>query len=635
MNDRATLAPLNRHPVVLLFLFLLAGCIRQGESQRFDRVDHWQQTRVVANDSNTRNNVPMLPPAEALWSPIALGRPILSAPAFLPDKTAKLEWDTHWYRMRISADVRRAATAVYIPRVRWPRQQGQLDVFVNGAHLDGSTIVWNSPVLLNVPASVVAGNDTNSVDVLIALQLERGQSGGMSRIWIGSADELRVRHAWREFFQQRVPQVTGISFGILGAFALVFWLYRRSEFAYLLFAIAAGLNLLRNLHYYFVNPESFGNIFWWMTINSLAWFMLAGHLFACRLHGQRFPRAERFLIGGVALVTIGSLLAVLAGVTIERWGPLTYLVQIIVGLLVPTLSTIGAWRARSKMALLLAATLWLNVALGVHDFLLQNWRITPESAILLPYGAMAVLGIFLASIGQRYLQALNGIEMLNVSLERRLAERSRELEESHRKLSAIEQEQAVVGERQRLMREMHDGLGSSLMSSLVMVEQGKLDNTQVASVLRESIDDLKLTIDSLEPMGDDLLTLLGTLRYRLGKRLEAAGIRLEWQVEETPSLAWLNPTASLQILRMLQEALTNVLKHANATTIRVETGFDATRVWIRLTDNGRGFDVATERQRTDRGRGIHNLERRAATLGGQVQIESQAGATVVAVNLPR
>jgi signal transduction histidine kinase len=151
-------------------------------------------------------------------------------------------------------------------------------------------------------------------------------------------------------------------------------------------------------------------------------------------------------------------------------------------------------------------------------------------------------------------------------------------------------------------------------------------------MLRESIDDLTLTIDSLEPMGDDLLTLLGTLRYRLGKRLEAAGIKLEWQVQETPALPWLNPTTSLQILRILQETLTNTLKHAHATTIRVETSVNASHVTIRLIDNGVGFDVAAT-QKTPSGRGLQNLERRAAAVDGRIEITSRPGETVVAVHL--
>jgi signal transduction histidine kinase len=608
--------------VLILLACSLSACARHDASQRYDHVEGLVQPHVSS----------LTPPdAAAHWTAIDLPQLILTTPALVPKQSDRKERDTHWYRMQAHV-VQQNDLAIYIPRVRWPRMQGQLDVFVNGVRLDADSIVWNSPVILNVPDAIVARAD--KAEVLVALSLERGQSGGISRVWIGSADELRVRHGWRQFFQQRMPQVTGISFGILGAFAFIFWLYRRNESAYLLFAIAAALNVLRNLHYYFVNPESFGNGFWWLTINSLAWSMLAAHLFAFRLHGQQFPRAEKILMGSVAIVSIGSLLAVLAGVTIERWGPLTYLVQIVVGILVPTLSTIGAWRTRSPLALILAGVLWLNVVLGIHDFLLQNWRINPESAILLPYGTMAILAIFLTSIGRRYLGAIQGMERANVSLEQKLIERSRDLEESHRKLRVIEQEQAVVGERQRLMREMHDGLGSSLMSSLVMVEQGKLDTTQVAKMLRESIDDLTLTIDSLEPMGDDLLTLLGTLRYRLGKRLEAAGIKLEWQVQETPALPWLNPTTSLQILRILQETLTNTLKHARATTIRVETSVNATHVAIRLIDNGVGFDVASL-QKSPTGRGLQNLERRAAAVDGRIEIVSRPGQTVVAVHLMR
>jgi signal transduction histidine kinase len=606
---------------MILWVFVcavLTGCVGQETTARFTQVDYWKQPDAAIAMG-----------AQPQWSRLDLPQIIRKAPAFIPNGAA-VDWETHWYRVQLS-DVEQRNLAIYIPRVRWPRNQGALEVIVNGASLDSSGIVWNSPVLLNIPRSALAG--TKALEVRVGLSLERGQSGGISNLWVGPAEELSVRKAWREFFQQRIPQVSGISFGIVGVFALIFWFARRNESAYLLFAIAAALNLLRNAHYYFINPESFGDAFWWMTINSLAWTMLAAHLFAVRLHGQHFPRTELGLMAGTALVSLGSLFAVLSGVTIERWGPLTYLAQIVIGILVPTLSTIGAWRARSKMALLLAGILWLNVVLGVHDFLLQNWLITPQSVILLPYGALAILGIFLASIGTRYFQAIRGAEQLALSLESRLAERSGELEDSHRRLRVIEQEQAIVGERQRLMREMHDGLGSALMSSLVMVERGQLDNAQVASVLRESIDDLKLTIDSLEPMENDLLTLLGTLRYRLGRRLETAGIRLEWNVDETPPITWLNPTSSLQILRILQEALTNVLKHARATVIRVSTTVDQDQVSIHLTDDGNGFDVAAMRKQPT-GRGLQNLDRRAATFGGAIDIESQPGNTVVTLRLP-
>jgi signal transduction histidine kinase len=180
------------------------------------------------------------------------------------------------------------------------------------------------------------------------------------------------------------------------------------------------------------------------------------------------------------------------------------------------------------------------------------------------------------------------------------------------------------------MREMHDGLGSALMSSLIAVERGQMQSADVVQVLRECVDDLKLTIDSLEPMGDDLLILLATLRFRLEGRLQAAGLRLVWDVENVPSLGWLNPALSLHILRIVQEILTNVLKHARASTLRIAATHDGDFVTIEVEDDGVGFDVA----RPSAGRGLSHLRQRAAALGARLEIDSRPGATRVRLRLP-
>jgi signal transduction histidine kinase len=600
---------------------MLFATIAQAANTHIEQVDYWH------SDSNaTPERAPTFDEASSKTSTM-LSLPHVSRAKLASDEGSSA-WITHWYRFTWRPNSTDPA-ALYIPRVRWPRLDGRFDIYFNGKHVDNADLVWNSPVLLRIPSSASAG----PVEIVFALSAPASQSTAISTVRIGDANALRSRYSWRVLLQQRMPQLTGVAFMLLGVFTFAFWQQRRQETAYLLFTLLALVNFVRTLHYYFADPAMLGDLFWWMTINSLGWLMIVAHLFAFRLHGQRFAKTERVLIGAVALVSAASLIAVLTGISIEIWGPFTYLVQIPVGIVVPALTTVGAWRTRDTTAMLLATALWINVALGVHDFLLQNWRINPESVILLPYGAIILLALFLWHISRRYLHAINDAEQLNASLEQRLAERSRELELSHQKLRSFEQEQAVAGERQRLMREMHDGLGSSLMSSLVMVEQGKLDNAQVATVLRESIDDLKLTIDSLEPMGDDLLTLLGTLRYRLGKRLETAGIQLEWHVQETPPLPWLNPTASLQILRILQEALTNTLKHAQASVIRVETGIAGEEVYIRLIDDGHGFDVSLTKTEV-RGRGLQNLHRRATSIDGSIQLQSQPGRTEVTLHIP-
>jgi signal transduction histidine kinase len=293
--------------------------------------------------------------------------------------------------------------------------------------------------------------------------------------------------------------------------------------------------------------------------------------------------------------------------------------------------TFATWRVRSIECAAFAAILCLNLGLGVHDWMLQNWRTDIESIYLLPLGVLALFAMFLTSVSRRYLRALSDAENASALLEVRLADRERELKASYEKLSAVEQAQLLSHERQRLMREMHDGLGSALMSSLIAVERGQMDSADIVQVLRECVDDLKLTIDSLEPVGDDLLVLLATLRFRLEGRLAAAGIELTWEVGTVPSVAWLNPTLSLHILRIVQEVLTNILKHAHAKTIRVSVDHVADAIAIAVEDDGVGFDVADA---TRSGRGLANLRQRAALLEAKLEIESRPGATRVCLRLP-
>jgi signal transduction histidine kinase len=595
-----------------------------GDARHFTQADYRVQLRSILYDGGPPARFSS--PADATWTTVVLPH-VIPRPLMAPSTAGDGDWPTHWYRFAWRSEHSvPGGLALYIPRRHL--SSGQIDVYVDGTHLyEGADGIWNDPEFVLLP-------DTTQ-EVLIAISIDPALGGALSSVWIGPMIELDQRREWREFFQIDIPQLSSVVFLLFGAFAFAFWLRRRGESSYLLFALLAPVYFLRTLHFYVVarGHPIWIELFWWMTIVSLAWLQVLVYRFGITLHGIRFPRIERVMTAALAIATVVSLAFAVLQLRISTLSPLLYLVQIAVSLTATVLAVIAAIRSRRPLALLLAAMLCVFLGMGAHDWMLQNFRVDVEQIYLLPYGSMLVLGVALYAIFQRYISAVNEADRFSASLAQKLSERTLELEESHRKLRLIEHEQAVAGERQRLMREMHDGLGSSLVSSLVMVEQGKLDSAGVASVLRESIDDLKLTIDSLEPMGDDLLTLLGTLRFRLGKRLEAAGIRFEWHVQETPPLPWLNSTASLQILRILQEALTNVLKHAAADVIRVETGSGADHVFIRLLDNGRGFDVAAVSQKPS-GRGLQNLHRRAAALHGRVDIASRPGETIVALFLP-
>ena len=227
-------------------------------------------------------------------------------------------------------------------------------------------------------------------------------------------------------------------------------------------------------------------------------------------------------------------------------------------------------------------------------------------------------------------QALAESKRLNAELEERVRQKQLELERSFDALQRLSREAAVVEERRRIMADMHDGIGGQLISTLSLVEGGEATKEQIAEALRECIDDLRLAIDSLEPADHDLLPVLGNLRYRLEPRLEAKGIALDWRVTDLPRLSCLTPQNVLHVLRILQEAFANVLKHAQAKVVRVATSADARGVSIDVSDDGRGFDA----EGASRGHGLASMRQRARSLGGDLRLTSSPSGTTLSLRLP-
>ena len=154
-----------------------------------------------------------------------------------------------------------------------------------------------------------------------------------------------------------------------------------------------------------------------------------------------------------------------------------------------------------------------------------------------------------------------------------------------------------------------------------------------SQILKDCMDDLKLAIDSMEPVEADLLLLLATLRFRLEPRLEGSGVALLWEVQELPQLEWLDPSSALHILRIVQESIANILRHTRATEIRVGTTAVADGVQVHIGDNGGGFDVAAALGHGG-GRGLQNQQRRAAAVDGKVGWNSSAAGTTFTLWLP-
>jgi signal transduction histidine kinase len=218
---------------------------------------------------------------------------------------------------------------------------------------------------------------------------------------------------------------------------------------------------------------------------------------------------------------------------------------------------------------------------------------------------------------------------------RRMAERlqlqQRELQRLHHGEQLRARERAAEEERQRIMQDMHDGLGSQLLSSLALVERGDLDGERTGALLRDCIDDLRLAIDSLAGGDDGFAVMAGNLRFRMTPRLRAAGITLRWHARDFDDALPVPPKRSLPLLRILQESMSNALRHAGAREIAVTLASDAEGVLsLEVRDDGRGFDPAQVR----RGKGLAGIEKRVRAIHGRLALESGPQGTSLRVQMP-
>jgi signal transduction histidine kinase len=380
-------------------------------------------------------------------------------------------------------------------------------------------------------------------------------------------------------------------------------------------------------------------LLWEQVIESMP--VLRGVLmltFVLRYGGMRWPRVEAVAWGyfllGVAAIFSDSMPSM--GLNLWFLGSLVASVYILV-----LQVRLGLRRSRLEGVLLATAGV-ISMMLNTHDLWMFSEDTWADRFYLAHFGASLYLIVIGTILVRRFTEQFNAHENLAAVLEQRVDEKAAELARNYEQLLEARRNEALALERGRIMSEMHDGIGSQLTMALSLVRQLDRDahperageDGRVATVLRESIEDLQLIIDSLEPVENDLLTVLGTLRYRLQDRLGKGGIDLQWNVVDLPPLPMLTPHSVLSILRIVQEAFANCLKHSGAdriavtTGLRGEPGVDET-AHIGIVDNGRGIDLSR-----GAGRGLENMRRRAAALGGQLKILSQAGRTEIRLEFP-
>lgn len=216
---------------------------------------------------------------------------------------------------------------------------------------------------------------------------------------------------------------------------------------------------------------------------------------------------------------------------------------------------------------------------------------------------------------------------INEALAAQLDEKTSALLAAHEREKQLVRKEAHLLERQRIMRDMHDGLGSNLMSMMLAARRGVAEPGKVAEGLQSVIDEMRLMIDSMDSVGDSLASALATFRQRTQSRVEGAGFTLEWREERKGDLPTIGQRRVLQIFRIMQEAVTNALKHSAGDTVIIEVAQvhnESRDLKIAIRDNGSGMHGTRVV-----GHGLDNMSARAKAADVTLTIQnSEEGVTV-------
>ena len=507
-------------------------------------------------------------------------------------------------------------------------------VFVNGTPVeDGagyhgmSSHEWHVPLYVSVPGALLRAG-TNSLD--LEIEPDGPGLGYLAPPYLGPAASLRPSYELRHFLQVSGIQILVIVSVGFGALLALLYALRRKQPEYVWFAcvcwvFAFGFTNLVAIEMWLPKPSHR-----WVGAVTMAWLSVAIAIFVHRFLGEVHRRLELALLGAALL---GSLyFALTLGTPWFRAALPFWAGAVLVAGLYPGVKVVRAFvRSPTRELQLVVASGLVIATAGVHDVLLVNGPISLEHDFAIVWAAVVSLAIFAFLFVKRFIVALDTSEALTAELERRVADKAAALEASHASLRRLEAERAIQRERERLMAEIHDGMGGQLVSTLAMIRGGDAEPVLVEAALREALDDMRLVVHSLGQDASDVPTLLGTLRARLGGRLEGAGIRLHWAVDDVPPLPDFGPEKALHLMRILQEAITNVVRHAGATELAVATEVCDGAVVVSLSDDGGGL---RERADAGAGRGLANMRRRAEQIGAELTVASGAVGTEVRIRLP-
>ena len=282
------------------------------------------------------------------------------------------------------------------------------------------------------------------------------------------------------------------------------------------------------------------------------------------------------------------------------------------------------WRTGSIRALLAGLGLMVFVAVGLADWMRLSGQTAFEGVLL---GSYAFGGLLLAVGGFLSITLADALRIsrdFNERLEGEVQKRTLQIEQLNRELTLLEVERTRVQVREKLIQDMHDGFGSQLATASIMAKNNELSPPEMGQLLDDCLTDLQLVVDTHLASSHNLCDVLFDFKHRLLQRLGNTQLQLQFDID-VPEGAWLSQDKTLQFLRVLQEAVSNALRHAGAQRLQIGVLLKPQdhKLEAFVRDDGQG--LTPERKA---GRGLNTMKARVRELGGEIKLLSQQGLSV-------
>jgi len=451
--------------------------------------------------------------------------------------------------------------------------------------------------------------------------------GNLAPVLIGPRELLERVHADRHFRQVDLNRILLALALSIGLFTFGLWLIRRQDDIYLWFSIMCASWAVATSHMVIhFNPIPYAL---WLPVVHIAidLCIFSIYCFIGRLALARKLLLEKMFFAWVVFASLINL-----SVTAQWFWQVTYSMHL-VGVLVLSsmvvrVALIAVNKRQSEAIIITLAVLGQILLFVVNAFQMffstgEGWDNTLGFAHL---GLPVLLFIFAAVLPKRFTNAMQTAEILNRELEEKVEHSRLIIERGYEERRELEMKQATEQERIKIYRDLHDDVGSRLLSIIHADADNKL-----GTMARGALESLRQAVSKANTRDQSLSLLLEGIREETELRLQGSGHRVLWTQNAVPDVT-VQSEIAFNINRIMKELVSNIIRHADASEVQIGVVCQLFQLTITVSDNGCG--MPSEPTAFD-GNGLNNILSRAIEMNASVNIGSNVhGGTQTQLNVP-